>query len=109
MGKMKKTIETAKKPSPKPRVSRNLNPLQVGNQVLIRTVTCFQVGKIVSSDAHGFTLIDAAWVADTGRFASALSDSNFSEVEPFCDPIFVSRGAIIDATTFRGQLPLSQK
>jgi hypothetical protein len=107
---MKKTTKkTAPKTTRKP---KSLNPLQVGNQVLIRTVTCFQVGKIVEETERGFVLTDSAWIANTGRFATLLRTGTFddrAEVEPFTDPIFVSHGAICDSTLFRGQLPLSQK
>ena len=91
------------------KTAKSLNPLQVGNKVLIRTVTAFQVGKIVEENEHGYVLVDASWVADTGRFATALAKSDFSEVEPFCAPVFVSKGAIVDATIYLGQLPLNQK
>lgn len=43
-------------------------------------------------------LEDAAWIADTGRFADALKKAEFSEVEPFPDgKVIVGRGAVIDA------------
>jgi hypothetical protein len=43
-------------------------------------------------------LEDAAWIADTGRFADALKSGKFNEVEPFPDgQVIVGRGAIIDA------------
>ena len=97
--------ETANAPQNK----SSLNPLQVGNQVLIRTVTCYQVGRIVEETERGYVLVDAAWIADTGRFSDALKSGEFSEVEPFVDPVFVAHGAFCDATLYRGTLPLKQK
>ena len=42
---------------------------------------------------------DAAWIADTGRFADSLKTCEFSEVEPFPQgrEVIVGRSAVIDA------------
>lgn len=102
-----------KKTPTKPVRKKSRNQLQVGNKVLIRTVTCFQVGRIIEANSRGYVLVDATWVADTGRFSDMLKSGSFSdqraELEPFCDPVFVSSGAIVDATLFRGTLPVEKK
>jgi hypothetical protein len=52
---------------------------------------------------------DAAWIADTGRFADAVKKAEFGEVEPFPDGrVIVGRGAIIDAVQIKLS-PRSQK
>ncbi|CAK0747926.1 hypothetical protein CCP3SC15_1500015 [Gammaproteobacteria bacterium] len=54
-------------------------------------------------------LEDAAWIADTGRFADCLANGSLSEVEPFVGPVIICRGAIVDATEWTHELPRSQK
>lgn len=82
----------------------------VGANYLIRTVTHIQTGRLVSVGAQELVLEDAAWIADTGRFAGSLVDCNFLEVEPFPAGrrVFVGRGALIDAVEI-DTLPRSQK
>ena len=78
------------------------NPWPVGKNVIIRTVTMIQVGRLVGVTPHELVLEDAAWVADTGRFSSALSTGNVGECEPFPDGVvLVGRGAVIDACEWR--------
>jgi len=45
-----------------------------------------------------FVIEDAAWIADTGRFADAIAKAEFGEVEPYPDgEVILGRGALIDA------------
>jgi hypothetical protein len=84
-------------------------PWKIGEAYLIRTVTYFLVGRLTWVGTTELVLLDAAWVADTGRFATALATGRFSEVEPFSGPVIVGRSAIIDATAWPHVLPLAQK
>lgn len=69
----------------------------IGEDVVVRTVTMIQVGRLVSVGAHELVLTDAAWVADTGRWHEFLSNGAVGEVEPFpSGPVLVGRGAIVD-------------
>lgn len=79
-----------------------------GTNYLIRTVTMTVTGRLTHIDDHELVLEDAAWIADTGRFADALKSSEFYEVEPFKYPAIVGRGAIVDATMI-DTLPTEQK
>ena len=82
------------------------NPLQVGNTVLIRTVTAYQTGRIIEIGEHEIVLEEAAWVADTGRFELALSTGELAEVEPLLDGCCaVGRGAIVDVWPWAHALP----
>lgn len=82
---------------------------EIGKNYLIRTVTHIQTGRLVSVTAQELVIKDAAWVADTGRFAGALASCDFNEVEPFPDgPVIVGRGAIVDACRIN-TLPRGQK
>lgn len=74
------------------------HPYEIGMPYLIRTVTMIDIGRVVEVTAQEIVLEDAAWVADTGRFADALKSCNFSEVEPFPDgKVIINRTSVIDA------------
>ena len=74
------------------------SPWKIGQNYLIRTVTMIQTGRLVAVTQQELVLEDAAWIADTGRFADALRTGKFNEVEPFPDgQVIVGRGAIVDA------------
>ena len=82
---------------------------KIGENYLIRTVTMIDTGRVVEVNEHEVVLEDAAWIADTGRFADCLKSWNFNEVEPFPDgQVIIGRGAIIDAVKI-ATLPRSQK
>jgi len=83
---------------------------KIGGNYLIRTVTMINTGRLVGVTDQELVLEDAAWIADTGRFADALRDSKkFNEVEPFPEgKVIVGRGAIIDAVEIK-LLPREQK
>jgi hypothetical protein len=73
-------------------------PWVVGKIYLIRTVTMIDTGRLVAVTPNELVLEDAAWIADTGRFADALRKVEFNEVEPFPDgEVIIGRGGIIDA------------
>jgi hypothetical protein len=106
--KSDKPVETEKTEKTE-KTEESKSPLRVGNEVFIRTVTMYHTGRIVELTPTDIVLEDAAWIASTGRFANALKNGAFDEVEPFEDPIVVSRGAVIDVTTWKHPLPLVQK
>jgi hypothetical protein len=71
---------------------------EIGQIYLIRTVTMIDVGRVVAVNEHEIVLEDAAWIADTGRFADALKSGEYNETEPFPDgKVIVGRGSVIDA------------
>lgn len=85
------------------------SPYKVGEVYLIRTVTMIDTGRVVRVTPQEIVLTDAAWIADTGRFADALRKAEFSEVEPFPDgEVIINRAAVIDACTIK-LAPRSQK
>ena len=81
----------------------------LGECYLIRTVTLYYTGRVTSITDSDLVLSDAAWIADTGRFAEALKSGTLNEVEPFIDPVIVPRGVIIDATKWGHALPRATK
>jgi len=81
----------------------------VGSKVLIRTVTHYYTGRIVEMTPTEIVLADAAWIADTGRFATALEKGTLSEVETFPAGVSVARGAVVDVSPWPHDLPRAQK
>lgn len=80
-----------------------------GQKYFIRTVTMHHVGELVSVNDRELKLKNASWVADSGRFYTALKTGNLNEVEPFLDEVIIPRDSVIDATIWRHSLPVSQK
>jgi hypothetical protein len=86
------------------------HPYQVGQPYFIRTVTHYYTGKVEKVCAKELVLSSAAWIADTGRFHDALKTGKLNEVEPFPGgEVIIGRGAVIDATRWQHDLPLTQK
>lgn len=76
----------------------NNSAWEIGRNYLIRTVTMINTGRLVQVTDHELVLEDAAWIADTGRFADALVSCEFNEVEPFpAGHVIVGRASVIDA------------
>lgn len=87
------------------------HPYKVGKNYFIRTVTHHLTGNLIKVTAKELVLINAAWIADDGRFMNALRDGNLNEVEPFPDnqEVIVGRGSLIDAVEWIYSLPREQK
>lgn len=88
------------------------DPFGVGASVFVRTVTHHYTGRIVSRNVDELRLVDAAWIADDGRFSTALETGVFSEIEPYptaCEPIAINRGSIVDMCVWPHPLPRTQK
>jgi hypothetical protein len=62
--------------------------LEVGQNYFVRTVTDYWIGRLVSVDApYTVTLVDLAWVANTGRLHIFVRDGAAPgmEIEPYPD------------------------
>ena len=72
-----------------------------GKNVFIRTVTYHYTGRVIEVTAASITLVDAAWIADDGRFNEAMQSGEFSEVEPYPvgREVTINLGSLIDITT----------
>lgn len=81
----------------------------VGKKVFVRTVTFHYTGLLSALTPDMLVLDDAAWIADSGRFADALVTGSLSEVEPYPGQVLVSRGAIVDVSEWKLALPREQK
>lgn len=85
--------------------------LRPGQKVFIRTVTLYYTGEIVQVTAGEIELKDAAWIADTKRFADFLKDGPQSgcEIEPYPDGVVLNRDVILDISAWRHALPRKQQ
>ncbi len=79
--------------------------LPVGKKVFIRTVTMHYTGRIATITDYDLVLEDAAWIADSGRFANALQTGELSEVEPFPGAAIIPLGCIVDVSEWAHDLP----
>ena len=91
--------------------SNKTHPYVLGENYFIRTVTHHYTGKLIKVYDQELVLITAAWIADDGRFATALNTGRFNEIEPFPKDkkVLIGRGSIIDASIFNFPLPTQQK
>jgi hypothetical protein len=85
-------------------------PWQVGQPYFIRTVTMYLTGRLIAVHPQELVIEDAAWIADTGRFAQFADNGEAEEVEPFPHrrEVIIGRGSVIDAFVL-DSLPRSQK
>jgi hypothetical protein len=86
-------------------------PMKVGDKLFIRGVTMAYTGRVKAWTDAEVELEDAAWIADTGRFAQAMEKGDFSEVEPYPpgETVVVNRDAVSDWRVISFDLPRSQK
>ena len=82
---------------------------QEGKKYFIRCVTHHCVGELIEQDKKFLVLKNASWIADTGRFHNCLKDGIFDEIEPYVENVIVAKGAIVDATLWKHNLPKEQK
>ena len=77
---------------------------EVGKKYFVRTVTMALHGVLVEVTATELVLMEAAWIADTGRFSNFVNGAAPNEVEPFpqTKAVIVGRGALVDAVQLDG-------
>lgn len=83
-------------------------PFEVGTKVFIRTVTYHWVGQVESVGDGYVHLTDASWVADSGRFSTAIEKGTLSEVERVGEAA-VAVQSIVDVIPWRHKLPTATK
>jgi hypothetical protein len=94
---------------------QELVPFSIGEKILIRTVTHYQIGEVVAVKDVGSTtfvfLKNASWVADMKRFADTLKDGfpSDAEIEPAPGIVGVNVGAIVDFFEWNHDLPTKQQ
>lgn len=100
-----------KKQANKSKSVRRVGPYTIGANYQIRTVTMIYTGKLVAVHPEELVINNAAWIADTGRFADACARGTYSEVEPYPEgrQVVIGRGSIVDAFQIDFPLPRTQK
>jgi hypothetical protein len=84
-------------------------PFKVGNAYFIRTVTYFATGKVKAVVGNFLVLEDAAWIADTGRFSTAMTKGILDEIEPVDVDMYINLNSIADAFDWKFKLPREVK
>jgi hypothetical protein len=80
----------------------------VGKAWFIRTVTYHLVGKVIKRIGFFLQMVDASWVADSGRFSDAIKKGTLNEVEPV-GTCLVNLNAVSDIFPWKHPLPKEQK
>jgi hypothetical protein len=88
------------------------SPFLLGQKVFLRKVTMIDTGVIVAVYDDYLVLVQAAWIADTGRYANAMQDGPtvFAEVEPYpaAKAIICALGDFVDGFHPDWDLPTKQ-
>lgn len=86
------------------------HPYEIGKEYLIRTVTMIYTGRLIYVYENELVIEDAAWIAETERWADSLTTGKFDEIEPYPQgKIIIGRGAILDVSVWNHDLPRDQK
>jgi len=96
----------------KAKLQENIEELQdlVGKAWFFRTVTYHMTGRVVKIVAGQFLVLEeAAWIADSGRFADAIKTGELSEVEPVGDGVLINIQTVTDIFPWRHELPKVRK
>jgi len=80
----------------------------IGKKFFFRTVTYHCTGRVVSLIGTIAQLENAAWIADSGRFADAIAKGELSEVEPV-GIMYLNLQTVVDFFPWNHKLPEAQK
>jgi hypothetical protein len=89
---------------------KEINTLKemVGKKFFFRTVTYHLTGRVKKIIGSILELEDAAWIADSGRFMTAIKSGTLNEVEPV-GIAFLNVNSITDFFPWTHKLPTEQK
>ena len=80
-----------------------------GTKYFIRTVTYHYTGRLERVTATDLVLSEAAWIAESARWAETLTTGKLSEVEPYPDSVIIPRAVVVDASVWTHELPREVK
>jgi len=80
----------------------------VGQKLFIRTVTYHMTGKVVKRMGAFIQLEQAAWIADSGRFSTAIKTGELNEVEPV-GTAWINLSSVVDFFPWKHELPKTVK
>lgn len=88
---------------------RGFNPLEVGNNVFVQTVTFAYLGKVKAVTKEALILEEVSWVSDTHRFSTFLAQGpqQESEIEKFPEGMDsrIERATIVNSVKWPHPLP----
>jgi|SRR3990167_1621811 len=79
----------------------------VGEKFFFRTVTYHLTGKVKKVIGSILELENAAWIADSGRFMTAIKEGKLNEVEPV-GRAFININSVVDFFPWKHELPNKQ-
>ena len=80
----------------------------IGEKFFFRTVTYHLTGRVKKVVGHILELEHAAWIADSGRFMTAIKDGLLNEVEPV-GRAYINIDTVVDFFPWKHALPDKQK
>jgi hypothetical protein len=80
---------------------------KIGTNYYVRTIRHNYTGRLGEIDDHEIVLVDATWLPDDWSLFEMTSKGTIREAEPLPDgqQLVINRGAIIDATEWKFDLP----
>lgn len=84
---------------------------EIGKTYFFRPVTFHLIGTVVDITEDALVLMPCVWVANSGRWAEAISKGTLEEIEvpPTDMPVILARDAISDAWPWRHPMPSETK
>jgi hypothetical protein len=79
-----------------------------GKKFFIRTVTYHCVGKVKKRIGAFVELEKGSWVADSGKFSTAIKEGTLSEVE-YVGTMWVNLSSVVDFFPWKHELPTKTK
>jgi hypothetical protein len=80
----------------------------IGQKYFFRTVTYHLVGRVTKRIGSFLKLEQSSWVADSGRFMTAIKDGLLNEVEPV-GVAYINIDSVTDMFPWKHSLPSKQK
>jgi len=85
------------------------SPIEIGEKLFFRTVTYHLLGEVEEIHGNWVLLKKCCWVADSGRWHTALADGELSEVEMCGDYCWVNLDTVTDIHPWNHKLPTKSK
>jgi hypothetical protein len=82
--------------------------LEIGKMYMIRTITMIYTGKVKDIRGKEILLENAAWIAETERWADCVREGKFKEVEPYCRDTVINLDSFLDYVEMTS-IPTEQK
>jgi hypothetical protein len=81
---------------------------KVKDKLFLRTVTYHLLGEVEAVEGSWLKLKNASWVADSGRFHTAIEKGSLNEVE-YVGEAFLNLDTVVDAFPWNHDLPTESR